>query len=258
MIKVEINGLEVEAELNESLLDVARREKAHIGYTCGGNGACQTCEVEVIDGMEALSEINETEKAWLTPDKQLDGHRLACQAVIIREDVPIFLTTRVQHLLNIFNKTFNEPGQDKVLTPNPDALKHLLAYVGKETVSHLVTTPAAVTNSLFRMFEGDYKPEMVYEALKAWREQAQDIKPDMDQLKDNIEKLAERKPEIPELGKMLEPIIDNSKPFLDQLNEAVTNFIEINKPGANRNIGQNQVHRIPIGKDDVNTQNTDN
>jgi len=248
MPKVEINGKEMHAELHENLLDVARREKVHIGFSCGGNGACQTCEVIIAEGMEALSPINDTEKAWLTPQKQEEGHRLACQSEIIKDDLPIKLTTRIQVLLNIFTQTFNESAEKKGLKPNPEALKNLIEYIGKETVAHLATTPAAVTNSMFRMIEGDYKPEMVYEALLAWREQTQDIKPDIQQLRHNIEKMAENKPEIPEISKWLEPLIESSKPIFSQVTDVVSSFIEAKMPGAPKEFGTNQVHRIPIEK----------
>lgn len=248
MIKLVINDVEAEAELNETLLEVARRQKSHIGYTCGGNGACQTCEVIVSEGMDALSEINDIEKSWLTPIKQDEGHRLACQATIIKDDVPIELTSRVQVLLNIFNHTFNESAEKSGLKPNPMALKDLVEYVGKETVSHLATTPAAVTNSMFRIFEGNYKPEMIYETLKAWREQTQDIKPDVELLKEKLTNLAENKPQLPNLPELFAPIIDKSKPIFKQVNEAVTNIIESQMMSSSKNIGANQVQRIEIEK----------
>lgn len=95
MAKLEINGTACDAFVDESLLGAARRHKAHIGYACGGHGLCQTCEVIVESGMDALSPMNDVEMAWLTAEKQQKGHRLACQ-VQIKKDATIKFTTRAE------------------------------------------------------------------------------------------------------------------------------------------------------------------
>ncbi len=47
---------------------------------CGGYGQCGTCIVEVVEGMENLSEKTEFEQRKLK--KKPDNFRLACQTVV--------------------------------------------------------------------------------------------------------------------------------------------------------------------------------
>jgi ferredoxin len=47
---------------------------------CGGYGQCGTCIVEIVEGMENLSPLTETEKKKLK--KKPDTYRLACQTLI--------------------------------------------------------------------------------------------------------------------------------------------------------------------------------
>ncbi|MBD2038438.1 (2Fe-2S)-binding protein [Leptolyngbya sp. FACHB-321] len=47
---------------------------------CGGYGQCGTCLVEVVEGMEHLSPLTDTEKNKLK--KKPPTYRLACQALV--------------------------------------------------------------------------------------------------------------------------------------------------------------------------------
>ncbi|MBW4447563.1 MAG: 2Fe-2S iron-sulfur cluster binding domain-containing protein [Hassallia sp. WJT32-NPBG1] len=47
---------------------------------CGGGGNCGTCIVEIVEGMENLSERTDTEKRILK--KKPENYRLACQTVV--------------------------------------------------------------------------------------------------------------------------------------------------------------------------------
>lgn len=47
---------------------------------CGGYGQCGTCIVEVVEGMENLSEPTDFEKRKLR--KKPDNYRLACQTLV--------------------------------------------------------------------------------------------------------------------------------------------------------------------------------
>ncbi|MEM7769034.1 MAG: 2Fe-2S iron-sulfur cluster-binding protein [Cyanobacteria bacterium P01_E01_bin.6] len=47
---------------------------------CGGYGQCGTCIVEVVEGMQNLSEPTEVEKTKLR--KRPDSYRLACQTLV--------------------------------------------------------------------------------------------------------------------------------------------------------------------------------
>ncbi|MGI2909295.1 2Fe-2S iron-sulfur cluster-binding protein [Tolypothrix sp. VBCCA 56010] len=47
---------------------------------CGGGGNCGTCIVEIVEGMENLSQRTDTEKRILK--KKPESYRLACQTVV--------------------------------------------------------------------------------------------------------------------------------------------------------------------------------
>ncbi|PSO56064.1 MAG: iron ABC transporter substrate-binding protein [Cyanobacteria bacterium QS_7_48_42] len=47
---------------------------------CGGDGQCGTCIVEVVEGMENLSERTEPEKQKFK--KKPDSYRLSCQTLV--------------------------------------------------------------------------------------------------------------------------------------------------------------------------------
>ncbi|WP_129673251.1 2Fe-2S iron-sulfur cluster-binding protein [Candidatus Chloroploca sp. Khr17] len=82
MTTVIINDVPMEAKVGERVLNVARRNAAHIGFVCDNNGLCQTCRCQVLAGADQLNPPSEIELAWLTPAQLDDGTRLACQTVI--------------------------------------------------------------------------------------------------------------------------------------------------------------------------------
>jgi ferredoxin len=71
------------AELAEgrTLLSCALEMGVRISHVCGGDGACGTCRIEVVDGWDNLTPP--------TPDetyKELEApHRLSCQAKLKRD-----------------------------------------------------------------------------------------------------------------------------------------------------------------------------
>ncbi|WP_322113762.1 2Fe-2S iron-sulfur cluster-binding protein [Prosthecochloris sp. SCSIO W1101] len=84
-MRIHINDMPCEAQPGDILLDVAKQNKCHIGYICGGSGVCQSCFVYVQEGMDHLSEQSGVEKAFIS-DKLTDaGGRLACQTRIIKD-----------------------------------------------------------------------------------------------------------------------------------------------------------------------------
>lgn len=82
MPTVVVNGVAMEAKLGERLIDVARRNGAHVGFVCNGAGICQTCQCQVLSGAENLSPVNVFEQAWLSESRLDEGHRLACKTAI--------------------------------------------------------------------------------------------------------------------------------------------------------------------------------
>ena len=69
-------GKAAEFPVGKTLLSSALEMGMRISHVCGGDGACGTCRVEVVDGWDNLSPP--------TPDetyKELEApHRLSCQA----------------------------------------------------------------------------------------------------------------------------------------------------------------------------------
>lgn len=79
MPTVIVNDEVLEYEVGEKLLDVARRNAAHIGFLCGGKGLCQTCTCRVLEGQENLSPPNELEQTLISEARLEQNYRLACQ-----------------------------------------------------------------------------------------------------------------------------------------------------------------------------------
>jgi len=77
----EDQGKAAEFPAGRTLLSCALEMVVVISHVCGGDGACGTCRVEVIDGWDCLTPP--------TPDetyKELERpHRLSCQAKLIRD-----------------------------------------------------------------------------------------------------------------------------------------------------------------------------
>ena len=76
-------GKAAEVAAGRTLLSVALEIGIPISHVCGGDGACGTCRVEVIEGWQHLTPP--------TPDetyKELDEpYRLSCQAKIVSDVV---------------------------------------------------------------------------------------------------------------------------------------------------------------------------
>jgi ferredoxin, 2Fe-2S len=79
----------VSAQHGDTLLDAALDNKIELEHDCGGNCACTTCHVLVLEGAENVSKMEEVEDDRLStaPQRQSQS-RLACQA-IVRGDVVV-------------------------------------------------------------------------------------------------------------------------------------------------------------------------
>lgn len=74
----------VQAELGQSLLDLAKKHRIDWGFSCT-RGNCARCRCYVEEGREHLSEVNDIEFRRLQTDEIEEGYRLGCQAVIKSE-----------------------------------------------------------------------------------------------------------------------------------------------------------------------------
>ncbi|TCD47360.1 2Fe-2S iron-sulfur cluster-binding protein [Chlorobium sp. N1] len=140
-MKIIINDREHEAEQGERLIDVARRGHAHIGYFCGGNAACQTCYVTVLEGAELLSAPGEPEKAMLSARLLEEGTRMACLATIEKPG-----TIR---LLSAVEEVRRMAASDPLQLP---------AYSAKMGWEALVALPATIAMQIGRTIEGHFNP----------------------------------------------------------------------------------------------------
>ncbi len=214
MPKLEMNGQTYDAFVDESLLAVARKNKAHIGYACGGNGLCQTCEVIVESGMDALSPMNDVEKAWLTAEKQKNGHRLACQCQIVA-DKPVKVLTRAEKARHIFNRAFKE--QPKEPSTHPQGyVGEFFTWLGIETLSHLSAVPMVSVNVIQRVIEGKLTLQSVSDTLNAANERFPEINQIVTDVANNLPKIAG------DLGKGLEPVINSTGDLLKNIGNAVS------------------------------------
>ena len=82
MAKLVINDDEYEIEDGVNITDTI--EEAGIPIGCS-NGVCGTCEIEVLEGMENFSELNQEEEELGMEDQQ----RLGCQCVIKQGTVKV-------------------------------------------------------------------------------------------------------------------------------------------------------------------------
>lgn len=76
---------ELDAEIGQSLLDLALAHHIELDHACGGVCACSTCHVKITSGQDAFDPASEDEEDQLDEarDISLDS-RLGCQAVIQR------------------------------------------------------------------------------------------------------------------------------------------------------------------------------
>ncbi len=73
----------ITARAGDTLLDAALDHGIDLPHECGGNCACTTCQVEVMEGVSALSPMEEVERERLeTADERAPHARLACQAIL--------------------------------------------------------------------------------------------------------------------------------------------------------------------------------
>ncbi|NNJ09754.1 (2Fe-2S)-binding protein [Chloroflexales bacterium ZM16-3] len=146
MPTVVINGVEMEALLGERLLDVARRNGAHIGFVCDGNGICQTCQCRVIEGADQLNPANDVERTWM-PERRLDdGNRLACQASL-RGNGKVEVVTTIEELRQQVFAVFSPP-----IGSNPIAqLGPLVNNLIKLNVDQLALYPLNIINTINRL-----------------------------------------------------------------------------------------------------------
>ncbi|NTU79412.1 MAG: (2Fe-2S)-binding protein [Chloroflexales bacterium] len=137
MPTVVVNGVTMEAKIGERLIDVARRNGAHVGFVCNGAGICQTCQCQVLSGAENLSPVNVFEQAWLSESRLQEGHRLACKTAL-RGAGTVEVRTKAEDLRRQVIAVINPPAGS-----NPAAqLGPLVQYIVRMATDEVSRFPA--------------------------------------------------------------------------------------------------------------------
>lgn len=116
-ITIDIDGLQVQAEQNSTLLSVFRDHDILVNQICGGQGMCASCHFFVVGGLDALTTPTKQEQMTLQFTKiDRPGARLACQTRAMGEGIMIELP----------KGTFVESEQDLVQEIGKKAKKTLI------------------------------------------------------------------------------------------------------------------------------------
>ncbi len=91
-ITLSINGQQIKANHNSTLLSVFKENDVLVNQLCGGQGMCASCHFFVVDGSSDLTPPTVQEKITLQYTKiERPGARLACQTRVIGDGVVIEL-----------------------------------------------------------------------------------------------------------------------------------------------------------------------
>lgn len=146
MTTVTINDVEMEARPGERILDIARRNGAHIGFVCDGTGFCQTCKVRVLAGSESLSPPTELEKNWIPEQRLAEGWRLGCQTAI-RGRGPVEVLTAAEELRRQTFAVINPPPGTNVVSN----IGALLANVNQQNIDQVIGYPFNMLNAVAKI-----------------------------------------------------------------------------------------------------------
>jgi len=86
----------IKLSVGSSILDhIKKIGGIEIESECGGNGICGRDIVRVDEGHESLLELSKIEKRFIKQGKLEQGHRLACQAVVARDNnnIKVFISS---------------------------------------------------------------------------------------------------------------------------------------------------------------------
>jgi ferredoxin len=120
-ITISIDGQQIQAEQNSTLLSVFRDHDILVNQICGGQGMCASCHFFVVAGLDAMTAPTKQEQMTLQFTKiDRPGARLACQTRAIGNGIVIELP----------NGTFVESEQE---------LEQEIGKKAKKTLIHPMT-----------------------------------------------------------------------------------------------------------------------
>ena len=111
--KLTINSTDIEATPGPSLFDYAEKENIQVPTSCFKQGKCRECLMEVVEGMECLSEP--------TPEEQHlgDNFRLSCRTRVVAETGTIRCHTMRRAAMRIQEEAISLPGVKKNQSLDP-------------------------------------------------------------------------------------------------------------------------------------------
>lgn len=84
-VEIKLAGRVIEAEVGQSLLEIAQANDIPLDHACGGVCACSTCHVKIEKGAECFSDQSEDEADQLDTARDVGlESRLGCQARLER------------------------------------------------------------------------------------------------------------------------------------------------------------------------------
>lgn len=84
------------SESEKSVLSVIHAHGIDWMHACGAKGRCTTCCMEIVQGMENLSPLNELERKFHDEKRLATNERQACQVKIHTGEVQIRVPKRYQ------------------------------------------------------------------------------------------------------------------------------------------------------------------
>jgi uncharacterized 2Fe-2S/4Fe-4S cluster protein (DUF4445 family) len=112
-VTLTINGQSIQATDSRSLFDYAEGLGIDVPTSCRKQGKCKECMVEVVEGMSALSEMNEAEQ-------HLKGKfRLSCQTSVIAADGNVRCHTMRRGHMRIERQAFGLPLSNRAFKLEP-------------------------------------------------------------------------------------------------------------------------------------------
>jgi len=79
-------GLAVEVAPGQTLLHALQAQGIDWMHACGGKGRCTTCRITVLQGIEHMGPLTESEMRYRSKGRLQDNERLTCQCTLTRGD----------------------------------------------------------------------------------------------------------------------------------------------------------------------------
>jgi uncharacterized 2Fe-2S/4Fe-4S cluster protein (DUF4445 family) len=132
----------IEVSEGESLIRAALQAGVHINASCGGEGVCAKCRVQVEQG-EVAQGISER----LTPEEVEDGVRLACKS-LVTGDVTVRVLVESAMDRSMFDKRVTPRRTAKIRQMNFESLKEQGLFIPPVEKIYLELTPPDAQNNM--------------------------------------------------------------------------------------------------------------